>query len=130
MGVFGLALGFSVAPAAIVACGFLYTIVANIFSNGLHTLGAEIYPTYARATAARVAYSLSRLSSGLMPFVLLPILNKAGPEAMFAAIGLAMLLLIIDIAVFAPSTTGLAVEEISTLDTEELTEYTAATAPQ
>jgi len=113
MGVFGLALGYSTTPAAIVTCGFLYTVVSNIFSNAFHVFQAEIFPTFARVTATSTAYSLSRLSSGLMPFLLLPVLHQAGPLVMFAVVALAMLCLMIDIGVFAPSTTGRDLEEVN-----------------
>ena len=110
---FGLGLGFAGAPAAIVGCGFAYTLASNFFSNGLHIFQAEIFPTAIRATAGGTAYGLSRLSSAAMPFVLLPILTRYGPGAMFAAIATAMAIVIVDIAAFAPSTTGRALEAIS-----------------
>ena len=52
MSVFGLALGYASAPATILAMGFLYTTTSNIFSNALHIFQVEIFPTFARATAA------------------------------------------------------------------------------
>lgn len=113
MAVFGLALGYSSTPAAIVGFGFAYTSVSNLFSNGLHIFQAEIFPTAIRATAAGSAYGLSRLSSALMPFVLLPVLNRYGAGMMFAAIAAAMTIVIVDIAAFAPSTTGRTLEGIS-----------------
>ena len=81
MSVFGLALGFASSPASIVAMGFLYTVASNIFSNALHIFQVEIFPTFARATAAGTAYGMSRLSSGAMPFVLLPVLDRLGRRA-------------------------------------------------
>ena len=93
---FGLALGFAGAPAAIVGFGFAYTLASNFFSNGLHIFQAEIFPTAIRATAAGSAYGLSRLSSAAMPFVLVPVLNRYGPGALFGAIAAAMAIVIVE----------------------------------
>ena len=112
MSVFGLAMGFASAPAVILAMGFLYTTTSNIFSNALHIFQVEIFPTFARATAAGTAYGLSRLSTGAMPFVLVPVLDRWGPGAMFAVIAAALWIVILDISLFAPSTTGRTLEAI------------------
>ena len=112
MAAFGLALGFAAAPALVAACGILYTLISNVFSNAFHVLQGEIFPTAIRARAAGSAYGLSRLSSALMPFVLLPVLARHGPPAMFAVIAAAMLIVIVDVALFAPRTTGRALEDI------------------
>lgn len=113
MAIFGLGLGAALSPAWIVPLGVAYTIVANVFSNAFHVLQAEIFPTSVRATAAGSAYGLSRLSSAAMPFVLLPLLNRFGSVAVFAAVGAAMLIVMIDIGLFAPSTTGRSLEEVA-----------------
>lgn len=112
MAVFGLALGGAATPAAIIAFGLAYTVVSNVFSNAFHILQAEIFPTFVRATAAGTSYGLSRLSSAAMPFVLLPLLDRWGPSAMFSAVAAAMLIVVADIALFAPRTTGLALERV------------------
>ena len=112
MAAFGLALGFSVSPLAIGVFGILYTIVSNFFSNAFHILQGEIFPTSIRARAAGSAYGLSRLSSAAMPFVLLPVLNNYGSGVMFAIIAGAMTIVIADVGLFAPSTTGRKLEQI------------------
>ena len=113
MSVFGLAFGYASSAGAIVLFGFLYTTVSNVFSNGLHTFQAEIFPTFIRATAAGTCYGFSRLSSAVMPFVLLPVLDRWGAGAMFGIIAAALWIVMIDIALFAPSTTGRALEEVN-----------------
>ncbi len=115
MSVFGLALGYASSATAIVATGFLYTVVSNVFSNALHIFQVEIFPTFTRATAAGTAYGMSRLSSGVMPFVLLPVLERWGATAMFAVIAGALLICVVDIALFAPSTTGRSLEQLNTV---------------
>src|SRR5262249_20880093 len=116
MAVLGLALGLASAPMMILAFGLSYTIVSNIFSNAFHIFQAEIFPTAVRATATSTAYGLSRLSSAAMPFVLLPVLERSGAPAMFAAVATAMLIVVIDIGIFAPSTTGRPLERAAAVD--------------
>lgn len=113
MAVLGIALGLASAPIAIVAFGMSYTVVSNIFSNAFHIFQAEIFPTAIRATATSTAYGLSRLSSAAMPFVLLPLLERSGATAMFAAVATAMAIVVVDIGVFAPSTTGRPLEHVA-----------------
>jgi putative MFS transporter len=113
MAVFGLTLGYAEAPAVILASGFLYTATSNIFSNAIHIFQVEIFPTFVRATAAGTAYGMSRLSTGAMPFVLVPVLDRFGPTAMFGVIAAALLICIVDIALFAPPTTGRTLESIA-----------------
>jgi putative MFS transporter len=93
--------------------GFLYTLSSNIFSNVYHVFQAEIFPTSIRATATGSAYSLSRLMSGLMPFILLPVLKQDGATAMFSVVAIAMVIIMLDIGIFGPKTTGLALERVN-----------------
>jgi MFS transporter, putative metabolite:H+ symporter len=116
MALLGIALGLASAPIAIVAFGMSYTVVSNIFSNAFHIFQAEIFPTSIRATATSTAYGLSRLSSAAMPFVLLPLLERSGATAMFAAVATAMAIVVVDIGVFAPSTTGRSLEHVAAVD--------------
>jgi len=113
MSLFGLALGYSTSAPVIVAMGFCYTVASNLFSNGLHIFQVEIFPTFVRGTASGMAYGLSRLSSGVMPFVLLPVLDRWGAGAMFAVIAAALWIVIVDVVLFAPSTTGRAPEGVN-----------------
>ncbi|MDQ0189378.1 MFS transporter [Alicyclobacillus cycloheptanicus] len=117
MGAFGILFGISNSPALIIIFGFLYTLVSNIFSNAYHIFQVEIYPTSIRATASGAGYSLSRLSSGLMPFVLLPLLQTSGATAMFSVVAIAMVIVMIDIGGFAPKTTARPLEELNQIPT-------------
>lgn len=109
---FGLLFGYSNNTGLILLAGFCYTAVSNLFSNGYHVYQSELYPTKLRATGAGSAYSLSRLATAFMPFVLLPVLQHHGSGPVFVVIGIAMVLLTVDVLVLGPSTTGRALEEI------------------
>jgi putative MFS transporter len=113
MSLLGLGFGYSSSSAGIIVLGFLYTTTSNVFSNGLHVFQVEIFPTAVRATAAGTCYGLSRLSSGAMPFVLLPILEHWGAGAMFGVIAAAMWIVMLDIGLFAPSTTRRSLEQVN-----------------
>ena len=110
---FGLALAAAQSAATIVPLGVSYTMASNIFSNAFHVFQAEIFPTAVRATAAGTSYGLSRLSSAAMPFVLLPLLNQSGAVAAFGAVAVAMVIVVVDVGLFAPSTTGRALEDVA-----------------
>ena len=114
MAVFGLAFGLSTSAGAIVAFGFLYTVISNVFSNAFHVYQAEFFPTGVRATAASWTFALSRLGSAALPFILLPALDAGGPVALFSVISVAMVLLAINVGVFGPRTTGLQLEAVNT----------------
>jgi MFS transporter, putative metabolite:H+ symporter len=112
MAIFGLALGFSTSRVLIAVFGILYTLISNVFSNAFHVLQGEIFRTAIRGRAAGSAYGLSRLSSAAMPFVMVPVLARYGPGAMFAIIAAAMTIVVVVIGLFAPSTTGRTLEDI------------------
>jgi putative MFS transporter len=113
MAVLGVAFGYSDTTALILTFGFLYTAVSNVFSNAYHIYQAEIFPTRLRSTASSGTYSLSRLTTAAMPFVLVPLLHGAGPNALFAVVAAAMVVVAIDVAVLGPRTTGRALESVN-----------------
>ncbi|MBL1094829.1 MULTISPECIES: MFS transporter [Streptomyces] len=108
----GLAFGFADAPWAIVAFGFLLTVAGNVFSNAFHVYQTEIFPTGLRSSAIGIAYSLSRLTSVVLPFVALPVLTELGPAAVFTGSAGLMLLLCADVAALGPRSTGRSLERI------------------
>jgi MFS transporter, putative metabolite:H+ symporter len=113
MAVFGLLFATVGNTALIVAFGFLTTATSNIFSNVYHVYQAEIFPTDVRATAVGWTYSLSRLSSGALPFILIPVLDNYGATAMFSVVLLALAITIAVVAWIGPRTTRRNLEEIN-----------------
>jgi putative MFS transporter len=116
MVVFGLAFGFAGNTAVILLSGFCYTAVSNLFSNAYHVYQGELYPTRLRATGAGSAYSLSRLATAVMPFVLLPLLDNHGAGAVFTFVGIAMAVLAVDIQFLGPRTTNRSLEDVTGSD--------------
>ncbi|WP_245813994.1 MFS transporter [Rhodococcus marinonascens] len=115
MAVFGLAFGYASTTWVILLFGFLYTAISNLFSNSSHIYQAEIFPTQLRGTATSGTYSLSRLSSAAMPFVLVPLLHHAGAGIVFAVVAGAMIAMVLDIGLLGPRTTGRALESVNSI---------------
>jgi MFS transporter, putative metabolite:H+ symporter len=97
----------------IVAFGFLTTATSNVFSNVYHVYQAEIFPTDVRATAVGWTYSLSRLSSAVLPFVLIPVLDHYGASAMFTVVLVALSIAVAAVAWIGPKTSRRNLEEIN-----------------
>lgn len=112
MAVAGLLFGYAQSPATIILWGFVFTLVSNIYSNAYHVYHGEIYPTALRATGAGVAYSISRLTTAALPYVLLPAL-VIGPEFVFGVVAAALAVLIVNVLVLGPRTTGRSLESVT-----------------
>jgi putative MFS transporter len=112
IGVLGIVFAAAAMPWLIVLAGFLLTSASNVFSNAFHIYQAEIFPTAIRSTASGVAYSLSRATSVVMPFIAVPLLATAGPVAVFGGAAFLILLLCLDVGILGPRSTGLTLEEV------------------
>lgn len=108
----GLAFGFAGAGWLIVGAGFALTVCSNVFSNAFHVYQTEIFPTGLRSSAIGIAYSLSRLTSVILPFVALTVLADLGPGAVFIGSAVLMVLLCLDVALLGPRSTGRSLERI------------------
>ncbi|WBB95633.1 MULTISPECIES: MFS transporter [unclassified Solwaraspora] len=106
----GIGFGLAGNAVAIVAFGFSYTLLSNVFSTASHVYLSEQYPTAFRTTAAGAAYSLSRLSAALLPFVLLPILTNAGAGWLFTVIAGCVVVMIVAVLRLGDRTTGTSVD--------------------
>lgn len=106
MAVLGLWFGFAEGPEQIVIAGFLYTLASNLFSNAYHVYLADSYPTAIRGTAAGAAYSLTKLVTAFLPFILLPILDERGSVWVFVVVAAAMFALMVTVAALGHRSTG------------------------
>lgn len=110
---FGFCFAYSANTILIVAFGVLTTCASNVFSNAYHIYQAEIFPARVRSTAIGSTYSLSRVTSGVLPFLLLPVLNQYGPLAMFGVISVALLIVACVVRALGPLTTRRSQDEIN-----------------
>ncbi|WAL41270.1 MFS transporter [Brevibacterium sp. BRM-1] len=113
MAVSGILFATSDSEVLIVVFGFLTTAISNVFSNAFHIYQAEIFPTALRATAVGWTYSLSRLSSGALPFILLPVLEDYGALPMYLVVSAALLIICAAIGFLGPRTTRRSLAEIN-----------------
>jgi MFS transporter, putative metabolite:H+ symporter len=113
MGALGVVFGFARVPWLIVGAGFLLTAASNVFSNSFHIYQAEIFPTRIRATAVGAAYSLSRLSGAILPFISVSVLDHLGASTVFIGSAVIMGLISVDVGLLGPRSTGLNLEEAS-----------------
>ncbi|MBY4130156.1 MFS transporter [Rhodococcus fascians] len=113
LGVFGLCFATSPNSTLIVLFGFLTTITGQVYSNTFHIYQAEIFPTSIRVTAVGWTYSLSRLSSAAMPFLLIPVLDNFGAGPMFGMIGIALAIVVANVLALGPRTAGRSLEELN-----------------
>jgi MFS family permease len=110
---FGLAFAYSANTIFIVAFGVLTTCASNVFSNAYHVYQAEIFPARVRSTAIGSTYALSRIMSGALPFILLPVLNHYGPAAMFGVISFVLSIVALVVRTFGPLTTRRSQDDIN-----------------
>jgi putative MFS transporter len=78
------------APLLLMATGTAFNLVGAIYVGALSIYGAELFPTALRATVSSTAWAVNRITSALVPLVLLPLLKSAGPLVMTAAIAAAL----------------------------------------
>jgi putative MFS transporter len=113
MAVCGLLFAVVSVPVMIVVFGLLTTAASNVFSNIYHVYQAEIFPSDVRATAVGWTYSVSRLSSAALPFILIPVLNHYGATAMFGVVLVALVAAVAVLVPIGPRTTGKSLDEIN-----------------
>jgi MFS transporter, putative metabolite:H+ symporter len=113
MAVLGIVFGYADTPTLIIVSGLLLTSASNVFSNAYHIYQAEIFPTRIRATAVGMAYSLSRLSAAILPFVSVSILDSLGATTVFLGCAGILLLLCADVALLGPRSTGMTLENVA-----------------
>ncbi|MFB8278734.1 MFS transporter [Nocardia colli] len=113
MALFGLTFGFATSVPLILLSGGLFTIASNVFSDAIHAYLPESFPTAVRGTASGATYSLSKVSTALLPFLLLPLLDRAnGPGLVFSVITVALLTMVALVGVWGPVTGRRALDEV------------------
>ncbi|CAM4187670.1 MFS transporter [Nocardia ninae] len=105
MAIFGLIFGFATSVPLILLSGGLFTVASNVFSDAIHAYLPESFPTAVRGTASGATYSLSKVSTALLPFLLLPLLDRPnGPGLVFSAITVALLAMVALVGIWGPLT--------------------------
>jgi putative MFS transporter len=113
MGLSMLAFARVNAPLALIALGVVFTLSANIMSYAYHSYQAELYPTRIRARAVGFVYSWSRIAAAFAGLAIGYFLDLGGALAVATFVAIAMVVGIVAIGVFGPSTKGVALEHIN-----------------
>ncbi|MFE9775792.1 MFS transporter [Streptomyces sp. NPDC005931] len=109
----GVLFGSADSELTVVLAGLCYTAVSNVFSNSYHVYQAEIFPTALRVTAVSWTYSLSRITTAAMPFLLVPVLDDFGSGVLFTLVAVTLGIIALDIGLLGPATTGRALEAVN-----------------
>ncbi|RVU22855.1 MFS transporter [Streptomyces antnestii] len=108
----GFVFGTATTPWLIATSGVGISLVNNVFSNAYHVYQAELFPTSIRSRAIGIPYSLSRVTSALLPFGALALLDSFGALGIFTGSGIAMAVVCITVATLGPKTTGRSLENV------------------
>jgi putative MFS transporter len=112
-GIFGLIFAFSGSIYLALLMGFLTTFSLWNMSNFYHQYNAEIFPTYLRATATGSSYAISRFSTAILPtFIGTYVYKNYGIGGAFLVLWIFILILVVDLWILGPKTTGKNLEEI------------------
>jgi putative MFS transporter len=99
-------LGFVLSSTTVplLVAGVAFSILMALYLPALFVYATELFPTARRSSATSIAWAANRVSSALIPFVLLPLLRQSGAVAMATVIGVALLLAAVLVFAFAPRT--------------------------
>ncbi|MGH8144345.1 MAG: MFS transporter [Steroidobacteraceae bacterium] len=111
--IFGVLFSFQATLVLLTVFGVLITLSNNVLSFAFHAYQTELFPTRIRARAVGVTYSFSRISTVFASFIIGFFLQQAGTKGVFGTIAFAMLMVVLSIGIFGPSTRGLELEQIS-----------------
>ncbi|QGX90510.1 MFS transporter [Tatumella sp. TA1] len=99
-------------PWMMIICGFLITYSNAWLTYSYHAYQTEIFPTAIRARAVGFCYSFSRLSTALSSVLIGFILTTAGSSAVVMFIVFSMLMVMVSVGIFGPTTRGKDLEHI------------------
>ena len=87
-------LGFvlSSTPVTLLMAGVAFAITMALYLPALFVYATELFPTARRSSATAFAWTANRVSSAVIPFVLLPLLRQNGALTLAAVMGVALLL--------------------------------------
>ncbi len=111
-GIFGTLFGIATNVYMVIIFGFITTFILWNFSNFFHAYQAEIFPTRVRPTAAGTVYSVSRVSTSILVLFIAAVILPHGVLASFGIIWVFIAIVVIDLALLGPKSTGKQVEKI------------------
>ena len=100
-------------PVALIICGVLFTLSANIQAFASHSYQSEIFPTRFRMRAVGFVWSWLRVSTAFSGLIVGAVIGAGGVFGVAVLIGTTTVLQILLIAFLGPRSTGLSLEEIN-----------------
>lgn len=97
----------------LIVLGLLISLSGSALSVAYHAYQTELFPTRIRSRAAGLVYSFSRVGASMSGFMIAFLLRDFGVVGVFAGISAAMVVCMVAIGRFGPSTRGKRLEEIS-----------------
>ena len=113
IGIFGMIFAEARSAALLITCGAAVTVCNNWLIGIFHTYGTELFPTRIRARAFGFTFSWSRVSSIFVSYWVADLLAAHGTVGVFTLIGVAMIVIIVSVGVWGPTTNNLRLEELS-----------------
>jgi len=113
MGLAMLAFSQTSSTALLIVLGVLFTLAANVMSYAYHNYQSELFPTRIRARAIGFVYSWSRITAAFAGLAIGYFLSVGGVPAVAVFIAIAMVVGIVVIGVFGPTTKGISLEAIN-----------------
>jgi putative MFS transporter len=100
-------------PTLLIGLGIIFTLASNVMSYAYHNYQAELYPTRIRTQAIGFVYSWSRIAAAFAGLAIGVLLHSYGVPGVAVFIGVAMLVGMLMIGLFGPSTRGRSLEQIN-----------------
>jgi putative MFS transporter len=113
MAVLMTAFALATSAVALILTGIGFTLAANVMSFAYHGYQAELFPTRIRSRAVGFVYSWSRLAAAFSGLIIGSLLATGGVPAVAAFIGGAMIVGMVVIGIFGPSTRGFTLEQLN-----------------
>lgn len=111
-GGFGLAFAVSVSVPMLITFGFLTSFSLWNMSNFFHQYQAEIFPTKLRGTGTGMGQAVNALASASVPLMIVTFVLSHGTLDVFLTLWILIAIVVIDIMVFGPRTSGRELEAI------------------
>jgi putative MFS transporter len=110
--IFGVVFGVASQTWLIVVAGFLTGLVNVVQATVSRAYCAELFPTPVRARMVGGTYSLSRLVAAILPFVAIPLLDFAGPGAVYSCCAVLIAILAVSVWRLGPRTNAINLDEV------------------
>ncbi|RQR33340.1 MFS transporter [Burkholderia sp. Bp9142] len=108
----GIAFAYARSVPILIGLGVLISLAGQTISVCYHAYQAELFPTAIRCRANGLVYSASRVGAMMSGFIIAALLRDFGVVGVFTSITACMLVVVLSIGIFGPSTNGKRLDEL------------------